>query len=1207
MSLSLSDLIYGSREKHNLDRASTKFRQDDGPDLCQSTRLNSHQHSPKRVTINEDVDNYYRERAGQSTSKIRHKRKRDKYDFESNVEDRLFLGVLQVQPPKTSGRAPKRKNVFDPTLGIYIRVTDETDEEKEIRMQKVKERQRWKVRLEKNQKWNFRQEIDVGNAFEFMVHKRRNSKTADDERPVRKRRNIGVDAQPHSQSQLDNLLSQTKSLDEPVAMISDPKEDPSHPLHYVWLGYSAPLWRQLDVNYLSWLESFYGHAHKDHDTLRILFIAAAHKDSRLSRDRRSIMQMYLKMNSSKYFKFNACITNLILTQNEDARKCPNVFYSKRKGFLKQRARGREKMVKKSDEEFKTVSSLISRYITGCAPLPSSPKQHLFVKQMLNLLHNSSSITDLSRSLLRQSQTLANNWALWNEIHLTLMNLRSDDILSSEDYLIMRKELLSSFSEFFTDPCLTANKTHCSDIGASRRLLIMNFIKSLKNKDVDTDPDAVRAAVQDDLKKQQKSAADEPWSLTWTLKLAKDLKFNDLPSSHGTFFSKVAHSTPISLEAIRFTLSFLLNLMSLAARDEKNGRQDVLKMHQEVDLFFSKLAAIVWKRNASDAPTYLDKFVLSAPLAHVSQMKQSYISNSGYVDGIKHHPYDHHDTPYDTDDDASLQMSVDDNGNNITGSLVDFKNIAFNLASYGQVLARDARVKNFYQIHLTTVIATIANYFGSAGAKILGRPTFTGGMSRDTPFDLIRLALEDAAQNGSIKRISTSIDYIDNVINVDDLIREFQTAADVLLDIMTYAPNNIDCRCWYTATRVGAMIVASGIPIGRGARVACPYAYSVEDCSYSDISRHSKYNELRSAASEAFQDFLSIARISACQGHRYNYAMKSLLEWNEGIALLIMRPHLNMGAFQTIKKLHARHTISWAYGECSDESFTYVMNLALDGFISLYDIMDFLTRLIDKEPHNIAAWAALASALIHLEQTTTRKKSLDAWASNVLSYWRNLYFSVPSDSVSSRFSNAAQISTAQTQLKDVHMENNLNHRMNKTVWCRLKRKISCRTNITDWIWPTTVSGEDEDEDDHLEWMDDDGEMKMLDEYLPAHGFRNENKFCLSCFGTITERNRESILYASKAIVAHTLYGPCPFVKLAVDFLAHQITTSTAREVDVHVKNGHVHKPCDATLLLHFLTAAKLNVLGILDELLLPFKVQQKTKKRKYHFPLHFGKF
>ena len=325
--------------------------------------------------------------------------------------------------------------------------------------------------------------------------------------------------------------------------------------------------------------------------------------------------------------------------------------------------------------------------------------------------------------------------------------------------------------------------------------------------------------------------------------------------------------------------------------------------------------------------------MSAPLAFVTLIRQSTIAIDGMVGPVKKMKHEH-----EVSSTCFSDSSEDDAGTGLNQSAnaakVDFKEVTSELAASGQLYLRDEKLKIFHQIHLTTGVSIIAKCLRSSCASILSRPCFTSSLNSDTPFDLLRQALEYTESQHGYQRKSMAISYGSKVTDVDELIRELEVSADVFFDILNFAPDNFLARCWYVAARIGSVVVASGIDISKNAQEACLHEYSVEDFDNgSGRSRHSKYNILRASTSTALRQLLELQNSSKTIGPKHHWALKSLLEWKQAVFLLAMRPHINSHKVETIRQLHAYHTIRWAEYDCSDSGLLAVAALQPTGLVS----------------------------------------------------------------------------------------------------------------------------------------------------------------------------------------------------------------------------------------------------------------------------------
>ena len=1273
MSLSLSDLIYGSKsQSQSQEQATQDHSFSDSPNPS-SIRRASNKSTPRAVKQDPAVDHYYNspftssqsqsQSQSQSRDSSQPQKKKVKYDFESNNEDRLFFGVkLAPTVINTVGRRLrcKRKKIYDGTAGRYIMIDDETAEQRANRFGRMEEKKKQWERRVKNPKWNFRSELDVGAAMEHSIEKsigeeqeklmkdkkgkkgkKVKKEEEDDDHVWGEDDHIWSDddddddddasepgdgmeqsqsqAQSQTQSQLDSMLKRAKTSQKPTTMYSDPTENPSHPLHYLWLGHCVPQWVDVKHNYMTLLAKMKPHIRPKNSrgllttrdesniVLKVLIESVTRKLPKGKFCEGKMTQHLCNDTNAMYKRNIIAILPLLVLGYTDAerRNCPKKLYSKRKDYLR-----RKEICGASfdpvHEKAKKVQSIVARYIVGCAGvLPYMPKE--MMTQMLDLLHTTDNTTDSARTIIRQSQTLANNWVLWNEIHPIMKKLRTKGFLAYQDYQCMREELLSSDSEFFTDPWLTTNKYDYYERSLVRRKYIYDYVENLRKDHLEGAKKRKRAE-RDELdsdeeiitvvKKRRGGHIDLPWNLKISEKLAKNVPWDQMPhTERNEKYSQVVHNASTSVATIHFTLSFLFSLMSHQRAPlfkSASGNSDILlKIHEEIELFLSKLSGNVW-RNSIGLPKPYEKVVLSAPLAYVTLMTQSYIANSGMYGSSKKVKQEDGYVSSDNFDSESIISDITNNKMLKEPSL-DFNDIANALSARGQLQLRDKKLRIFHRIHLTTGVSILAKCFGSRCAEILARPCFTGGVVQDTPFDLVRLALEDAEKNGNIQRNAAMINYGSHAINAEDLIREFENAAEVFCDILITAPTNFDCQCWHAAARIGSALVASGIDIGKGARIACPHQYSMEDldqnlCGGSfSRSRHTRYNELRAAASEAVQTLLKFAKETSHGGHRYHYAVKTLLEWKEAIGLLAMRPHISKNSFQYIRELHAFHTMAWASEERSEDSLKHVILLAQSGLLSSNHAISLLARIIEKDPNNSISWLALSSMLPlkHGNALLKLRSKSYWWASEAVSTWKSNFFATPLTFDPKESKNPSSEIENLTAAKN-YLANNDSPQSNDEVsrqWSRLKHKFKFKSIGKDWLWPTAPS--DEDEEDHLDMINGDGTIRMFDQELPRDCRETEIEFDLVL--KILVGNGDSEVIAAKALVAHHIYGSCNYINHAVYFLTRQVKSAD--------------KNCIESKLLTWLSQMNVDVIGSLDALISILK-KKRSHKSEAHSPIRF---
>ena len=408
---------------------------------------------------------------------------------------------------------------------------------------------------------------------------------------------------------------------------------------------------------------------------------------------------------------------------------------------------------------------------------------------------------------------------------------------------------------------------------------------------------------------------------------------------------------------------------------------------------------------------------------------------------------------------------------------------------------------------------------------------------------MRLALEEFDANGGIQRDSTAISYGSDVVSIDFLLSEFESAAEVFQDILSLAPDNFCAHCWHLAVRIASVLVASGIDIGKGARIACPNDYSMEEMG--DIrgltgrSRHTKYNQLRATASRTFRDLLNLQKSSDQMGYRYHWALKSLLEWKEAIFLLAMRPHLERNKFRKIRKLHVAHTIAWANYECSEQALAVVWKLLPTRLVSKRTLISLVTKMIERDPNNIKYWLILASSFIPLQNATCMN-------TDSMEHWKAQYFCFPTKHLSRP--EPWKVRKLQSSILSSIADNISGDGREHLPYSKLKNEVTLGTDHHNWLWPN--ESDDLDEEDHLDLIDDSGEMKTFDVELPGKTVARKKK--ISAHSFLTELKDELSVIVSKSIIAYHMYGRNDYTDCVVKFLVQRSIRTDKSESTLEYK-------------------------------------------------------
>ena len=973
MSLSLSALIYGSQSE---DQISLDADLDLDLSLSQSQSQSQYSQSItpiKQDDNDEDVERYYQGMTNSSYSGSVSNQETERpgsnrntpppstastpikvqYDYEQNTQDREFFGTLSSRPKKETHQKyiyTKKKKVLDVVSGRWMKVDDETEEEREDRLRKVAEKTKRYLRLRRNPRWNFRKEVDVGHTIQAVLREamekdqeehRKQEEDNDSDDGDHDEDNHGVTNNPLGAG-LDSLITRAKELEKPATIYVDPKEDPSHPLHYLWLGHMKP---KCGYSYLTLLgemkpKNTPGWKDTRSDNSKVLNILI---DRVVKNQSGSNGEVFL-------FKKYHDVDHLapLLEFGDKRVKDPHHFKFMRKDYLKKCPE--RPSYDRELEEKNRVQAMFARFIANdfCETTTRA-----FMEKLLNLLHETSAIADQCRNIIRQSQGLACNYVLWNSIHPIMLELKSKNFLTDEDYDAIRRELLTADdSEFFSDPWMIEDSRLVVSIGIQRRKLIYNFIEKLRKKHLNSNSSmgSKKRKIEEISNVDEGHTSDDsssereikmkhtktipPWQLRYIASNAKVVSLDAMQHTDmSEKYSQVIHNSTTSISTIYLTVSFLTSLMLRQRSMQKwNTIDKSWKIHKEIEDFLSRLSATCWS-TTSEKPTNYETVLMSAPLAFVTLIRQSTIANNGMVGTVKKMKQEHEvsSTSFSDSSEDDAGAGLDQSAN---AAKVDFKEVASELAASGQLYLRDEKLKIFHQIHLTTGVSIIARCLRSSCASILSRPCFTSSLNSDTPFDLLRQALEYTESQHGYQRKSMAISYGSKVTDVDELIRELEVSADVFFDILNFAPDNFLARCWYVAARIGSVVVASGIDISKNAQEACLHEYSVEDFDNgSGRSRHSKYNILRASTSTALRQLLELQNSSKTIGPKHHWALKSLLEWKQAVFLLAMRPHINSHKVETIRQLHAYHTIRWAEYDCSDSGLLAVAALQPTGLVS----------------------------------------------------------------------------------------------------------------------------------------------------------------------------------------------------------------------------------------------------------------------------------
>lgn len=1176
MSVPLSDLIYGSQSESRKE-----------PTFSSPPILRKRRRSPRLSAVNENeaIDRFYEKGQNSATETPE---KRIKYDFEANIEDREFFGTSRrksVNPSSAQRLRTKVRKEWDPISKAFIVINDETEEETRIRLQKKKEKLRITNRRYKSRRLNFLKAIDVGGAFEYTTRKeaiqeaRKNQSkneleidesSSDDDDDE----NVYTSSQQLSQtqSQLDSMMTKTENQEQaPNIVYHDPSEDPFHPNHYMWLGHAAPKWNEVKYNYKDILGKLKPknpqgkQLTQDAKALYILTEAIGKgSNSRRKGDiKRNMgtMERYFNNSGTTELMDHQCakVTLLAMFEKNEEEKMtcpeletvPELVPSRRKQYLKQRGGNSAALTNYDLEETKKAQSTVARFLLGYAHLLDNVSSEV-MGEIANIIENLDPTYSATNALLSQSHALADNFATWNEIKPCMDKLLEKEYMSFEDYENIRQELLSSTSEFFSDPMQTNGEFLNSKKFAQRRKLIINFVIKQRSKFVKDNGENIPNISRDLNTSKFYENKGQNLNLRQITHDASEQKYSQVT------FNASASTTSIQL-MICFFLSTLSNITKDQKQKETRSNDNLLAIQKELENYLLDTMNDVYMRSSRFTPL---KKLLNGTLAFATLMHQSYTASLGHSAFIKKKKEDGYVS--NEDDDSAIS-----NGSKEISTMIDYQELARTLASKGKMKLRDNKLQIFHSIHLTTGISIIAQCFSSAVAEILSRHTFSGRNSRDTPFDLIRLALEAAEMNGEIRRRGEDIEYGSKTVFEDDLIRELEHAAEVFHEITLTAPNKLDAYAWCAASRVALLIVSSGIEIGKGAHIAGPPQYHMEDFD-DERCRHDEYSAIRASAVKSIKALIRLEKkANFSKGGRFYFYIKALLEWKQAIGLLVRRPKVNTLNLSILREQHALYTLLWAMEDSTETSLNEVFILGQMQRLSSNDAMTILSRIIEKNPNNLTAWLVLGSSIASMEKKRSLqlRKKLYWWGAD-LDHWKNSIFACTSIN-GDKGIDYKDLELIRDQLVSYKDEQRVDAFVTERCdWMDLKHDVKLKKS-TKWLWPKTPC--EEDEEDHNIEVD-----FHLDDELPKSIDPEGNDHDLIVNILLT--GGDSNIVAAKALCAHHLFGNCEYVFEAVKFLLRKLVEKK-EFTDLNDDNEQ-----ENSRLLKWLMALDIEVIDIISELI-----------------------
>jgi hypothetical protein len=322
----------------------------------------------------------------------------------------------------------------------------------------------------------------------------------------------------------------------------------------------------------------------------------------------------------------------------------------------------------------------------------------------------------------------------------------------------------------------------------------------------------------------------------------------------------------------------------------------------------------WNINIRDG-----KVSQSAPYALSIMTRQAYVANGGGFNcrrkkvqsqaqgwqGSMKMQEEH----YDSDD-----YHEDENGTTSENELHAIHAAATDISKRGKEFLTNQKLGLFTDVHLTTGIAMVAEHLPAHAAEVVSRTCSPDSPHKRTPFDLIGQVLHDLDAQDELTSMPLDEKMRrharDKLID-KDLLGHWEKAAHVFRRCIEGDPHNLYHWTWYVATLLGMVIVSSGISLS-----ACEennaYAHiKLEESSSGIIQKRQQlqnYNEMRSYASRAMEDFVAITESEECP--MFHMALSSMLEWRHAMVLMYNPLPSDTNTLERtgaeIRQIHAYH-------------------------------------------------------------------------------------------------------------------------------------------------------------------------------------------------------------------------------------------------------------------------------------------------------------
>ena len=344
---------------------------------------------------------------------------------------------------------------------------------------------------------------------------------------------------------------------------------------------------------------------------------------------------------------------------------------------------------------KNMHLFAARLIVSCAEIintddTNKSKNINNLSRIIDMLYRKKKSAQRKLMIIRQSEELASNYVMWQEIEPRAKRLLSMNLLDASEYYFLKKELLSDQGEMFCDINLTSAGVEFGENAKMKRKNMLLFIENIEESH----------NVKKDIKNRDDSSIEnkksDPTKSFYCMEnstLIKATESSDLLSlSREEKYSQVMHFTDPDLDTIRLTLAAMYSELSLQRSrrlkdpNPKHRRATYHKketIHDTIISYFEKATDEVWFIGVMDKGKTLHLKNLNAPLMQTILMRQSYIANNRSLA-----------LPLRTEEEDSKKSEKEH-------LATDYHSVAEELCSVGLPLCKDFRVAFSPAIHITT--------------------------------------------------------------------------------------------------------------------------------------------------------------------------------------------------------------------------------------------------------------------------------------------------------------------------------------------------------------------------------------------------------------------------------------------------------------------------------------------------------------------------